>query len=228
MRASRGIIHFLGGVALCVVLAHSTHAQDQKAVEQIKKGDPRAILEAGKTGDKSLIPLLEGMARPPDAELDPEAVKGMDPQHAEKVKEAMRRPTYDEPSAVSARMALAKIGVKDYLDEMVSELTTTNSHAYNAQLHYYSGSPDHARLMTQSHALKALLYVNNPSTVKYIASVLYDTYDPNRGNTSDAIQPVPAVEAAETLRQMLGTGPSDTTDIAAWKNWWEQNKDKYP
>jgi hypothetical protein len=168
------------------------------------------------------------MARPPDRQISQEALEGMDPQRAEKVKEATRQPMYDEPSAVNARMALAKLGVQEYLDEIVSELTTTNSYAYKAELHYSPSNSDHARLMTQYHALKELLYVNNPSTIKYIASLLYDPYNPNKGNTSDVIWPVPAGEAAETLHQMLGTGPSDTTDIAAWKNWWQQNKDKYP
>jgi hypothetical protein len=219
-------IHFFQVAALCVALVLPAHAQQQDLVERIKKGETSAILEVGRSGDKSFIPQLESMARPSDSELSPDELKGMDPQQAERVKEAMRRPMYNEPSAVNARMALAKIGVKEYLDEIVSELTTTNSRAYKAELHYYPA--DHARLMTQYNALKALLYVNNPSTVKYIASELYDTYDPNKGNTSDVIRPVPAVEAAEALRKMLGTGPSDTSDIATWKQWWEQNKAKYP
>ena len=228
MKPKLSLIYIFCGLAACSELAFPTHAQQPDLVERINKHDRDAILEAGRSGDKSLIPLLETMARPPDAQISPEALNGMDSRQAERVKEAMRRPMYDEPSAVSARMALAKLGVKEYLDEIVSELTTTNSYAYKTQLHYSSANPEHAKLMTQYYALKELLYVNNPSTVKYIASVLYDPFDPNKGNTSDVIWPVPAHQAAVTMQQILGTGPSDTSDIAAWQKWWEQNKDKYP
>lgn len=230
MKSTRTMFQFLGATVTCLAIALTTEARDEKLVERVSKGEPSAISEAGKTGDKTFIPLLEKIARPhSDPQVDAEQAKGMDPERVKALKDAMWRPVYTEPVAVNARMALAKLGVKEYLNELVLEATSpTNSPVYKERLKYreFSTGP-HEALMTQYYALKKLVYVHDPSTVKYIASVLYDPYDPNKGNTSDVIQPMPAYEAAETLRQIVKDGPN-TDDVGAWQKWWEQNKDKYP
>jgi len=231
MKLPRNIIQILSTLAICLALTLTTVAQDEKLVGRINAGEPGAMLEAGRSGDQRLIPMLKNVARPHSVpQVNSDDVKGMNAQQVQSLKEAMWRPVYAEPSAENARMALAKLGVKEYLDEIVLEATSpTNSPVYRERLEYRGSSTGaHDALMTQYYALKKLVYINNPSTIKYIASVLYDTYDPNKGNTGDVIWPVPAVEAAETLHRILGTSPSDISDTAAWKKWWEQNKDKYP
>ena len=77
-------------------------------------------------------------------------------------------------------------------------------------------------------AFEKLAYINNPSTIKIVASFLYNTEDPNLDpGKGDAVYPTPAQCAMGTLGKMVKNPPS-TGDIAAWQQWWEQNKDKYP
>jgi hypothetical protein len=146
----------------------------------------------------------------------------------------------------AARMALAKLGVKQYLDEFVTDLTSTNSSLLNS----WRGSnlrlgmrteyaEREAELTAKGKALDRLVYIGDKSSVKYIAAELYNTNCPNRGNSDDLLMSRTPIAwlAARALSQMHlenAPRPSDEGDpewlnyIEAWKKWWEKNKTKYP
>lgn len=177
----------------------------------VNRGEYSAILEAGRTGDTNLIPFLQ-------AQMTGE-------------------PT--DPPTEAAKMALAKLGVKKYLDETVAELTTTNSALFEA--YKKDGGcafPDEemrvrcAKQRTWETAFKKVAYIHNPSTVKVVAQFLYST---------EHFQFAPDVPpwwasgyAYMTLRQMVDNPPAlpavrtHEEEVHAWQQWWEQNKDKYP
>ncbi len=134
----------------------------------------------------------------------------------------------------TAKKALAKLGVQKYLDEIVAELTTTNSPAFQNEykLEMEGGSSPAratyiARRNIRERAFGKLAYVNDPSTIRTIAAFLYNTEDPNLdpGN-GDAVYLTPAQLAVETLRKMV-KNPPQNNDITTWQQWWAQNKDKY-
>lgn len=205
-------------------------SQDE-LLARIQAGDSTAILEAGKSGDQSLIPTLEAFvqarrdavtetmtklkqALAETQNTDEERRRFLQPR------EALMSSEY-EPVVENARMALAKLGVHQYLEEILTELKTpTNSTLYRV----CCGSEDGYRV--QAGALRKLAYVNNPSTIKDIAEFLQYTKRPNAGR-SDYIQPPLAKYAAQTLRSMV-KNPLPTDDPLVWQQWWEQNKDKYP
>ena len=136
----------------------------------------------------------------------------------------------------SGKLALAKLGVKSYLDEIVVGLTTTNSpllDAYknglpitlsDAKATQFSDDPQIADI--QGRALKKLAYVRNRSTVKIVAAFLYSPQELTVIH-EDLIQLPPSSYAISTLRQMVDN-PPQSDDVKVWQQWWEKNKDKYP
>jgi hypothetical protein len=219
----------------CLALALTTGAQNEKLVERVTKGEPSAILEAGKTGDKTIIPLLEKMARPHSVpQINPEEAKGMDAQQTEALKKAMWRPVYTEPAAENARMALARLGVKEYLDEILLELTNpTNSPVYKERDEYLVPPPSTTeRLSIQTEAFRKLAYIKDRSSVKVVASFLYnkEVWGMQGGMLWDS----PSQMAMTTLGQITETQPQIAYEssygdkLHAWQQWWEQNKSKYP
>lgn len=146
----------------------------------------------------------------------------------------------------TARMALAKLGVKPYLDEFVTDLTSTNSPLLkswkesNLRLGIRMEAAEReAELISKEQALDALVYIGDKSTLKYIAAELYNTNCPNRGNSDNLLMSRTPIAwlAARALSQMhLENAPQPSADgdpewlnhIEAWKIWWEKNKDKYP
>jgi len=198
---------------------------------RIQAGDSTAILEAGKSGDQSLIPVLEGFLQ---ARRDTvtETMTKLKQAYAETQntdeekrrflppREALMTSEYDSV-AQNVRMALAKLGVHQYLDEILIELKTPT----NSTLHKVCcGSEDGYRV--QAGALRKLAYVNNPTTIKDVAEFLKYTKRPN-AEWSDYMQAPLAKYATQTLRSMV-KNPLPTDDPLAWQQWWEQNKDKYP
>jgi hypothetical protein len=183
----------------------------------VKQGDVEALKAAGQQGRNDLIPELEKLA---DAATGP-----------------------NEPSRIWAKAALAKLGVKKFLDETVSELTTTNSALFGYHKNYYrmkvGMSEDMARRWatyeTQEIAFNKLAYVSDPSTIKTVASFLYKTgHGLPKG---DVVLPPPAYLAIATLRQMVKDAPEARETLTSenyeqirtlWVKWWEKNKDKYP
>ncbi len=174
--------------------------------QRINRGDYYAFLEAADAGRKDLIPALEKYA-----------------------------------SDRAAKKALAKLGVRKYVDEIISELTTTNSGTYATNLKNYleMGEPlaNAEALAEWSARMKVfddLAYIGDKSTVKVIASYLYvkEWKKPFAGN--DVGFDPPSFQAVVTLQKMNLEGApntrglSVTATLAAWQQWWEQNKDKYP
>jgi hypothetical protein len=146
----------------------------------------------------------------------------------------------------TARKALAKLGVKKYLDEFVTDLASTNSPLLKFWEETYRGPGEptvaaerEAELTAKGKALDALVYIGNKSTVKYIAAELYNTNCPNRAGSDNLLESRTPIAwlAARALSQMnLQDAPRPSAEgdpewlnyIEAWKKWWEQNKDKYP
>jgi hypothetical protein len=97
------------------------------------------------------------------------------------MKEQLWHPVYNDSTAAAARMALAKLGVKEYLDEIVLELTNpTNSPVFKES----EGHPGfrYNPIRLRNGAFDKLAYIKNRSTVRAIASFLSVTSEP----TSDS------------------------------------------
>jgi hypothetical protein len=230
----RTILSILVPLGLLATAAAQTNSFGQTdLLARIQQGDRDAILEAGNTGDKGLIPVLESMARP-HYTGGPESIKGLSPQQAEALSNSVWRPVYDNPVAVNARMALAKLGVKDYLDEILLELTDPlNSPVCKER----EGHPQYGcyPIDLRNAAFHKLAYVKNRSTVRAIASFLSVTNEPM--SNGDVRYDVYAVVAMKTLAQIADNPPQiNLPDVAEmfdarskiWQQWWQQNKDKYP
>ncbi len=194
---------------LSAEIAYPSDTTKEALIARIQKTDEDAILEAGKSGDADYIQALQGVARGDAAD---------------------RRVS-------AARMALAKLGVKKYLDEIVSELTNSTSVAVTSggETHVHL---NYAALAVQIAAFKKLAYVKDHSTVKIIAGFLYgkenaDDYFVKSDSDSSGywdymlIYERPSEAATKTLTQIVDNPPAGN-DVKVWQQWWEQNKDKYP
>lgn len=215
--------------------AQMTPSADSNILSRVQHGDRDAILEAGKTGDKSFIPVLESIARPHYAvQIDTNTFRNMTPQQVEIFKNTIWHPVYDDPAAVNARMALAKLGVKEYLDEILLELTNpTSSPVYKEREEHRAYRYNPIRL--RSEAFGKLGYIKDPSTVRTVASFLPITSEPV--TDVDVIYDSYSELAMRTLAGMVDNPPqvnlpdvSDTLEARSkiWQQWWQQNKDKYP
>jgi hypothetical protein len=197
-------IYCLGCVAVLAQTTPSTSDSKAALLERVNRGEYSAMLEAGRAGDTNIIPYLEGQ------------ITG--------------NPT--DPSTEAAAMALAKLGVKKYLDEAIAELTATNSALFEAHMKN-GGCPfpsaerrkQCATMETQETAFKKLAYIRNPSTVKVVAQFLYST---EHYQFAHDVPPWwPSSAAIFTLRQMVDN-PPQSDDAKVWQQWWELNKHKYP
>jgi hypothetical protein len=164
---------------------------------------------------------------------DPQAFhEAADPNRKDLIPLIERFPDYN-----ARKKALAKLGVKEYLDEILIELTNTSSTVV-ASGRGMNSSIDYARLSAQTEALKKLAYIKNRSTVKLIAAFLYgkenaDDYIVKSDSESNGywycmlIYERPSETAMKTLAQIVDNPPAGN-DVKVWQQWWEQNKDKYP
>ena len=149
---------------------------------------------------------------------------------------AIERHAGDEPWA---RAALAKLGVKKYLDEILLEATGSTNHLVHGENEKYpvSTPSKHDRLLVQMDAFKKLAYIKNRSTVKTLAAFLYVVENPDDYHESEVFFTPPSEEAMEILPTIVDNPPiinlpaiSETHDarVKLWQQWWEKNKDKYP
>ena len=195
---------------LVVMLTGSVNAQagtEQKKakvkplMERVESGDQKAILDLGLLGDKSVIPYLQ-----------------------EIIAQASHKNFGGEAS--NAQMALAKLGEKKQLDEILSEL--------------YSDDP-----AIQDDAIKKLTYVGGKDSIRTLAKLLDDTkwrqmkgFDPNqRGPHGEIPQgrvlyPPRSLLAMKALAQIVPNPPASSTiepteeDLPKWREWWKDNNDK--
>jgi hypothetical protein len=188
-------------------------AQEQPTLEdRIRKHEVLALKEAGVQGRTDLIPALEAVV---NCSASPA-----------------------EPGIIWAKAALAKLGVKRYLDETVLELTSTNSALFQENWKSYWGAMGEGKQMlltiedTQEIAFEKLAYINDPATIKFIAPYLYDTK--NKFPESHIYRETTAQCAINTLRKMLKNPPDNGRVIrdpqeffSLWQNWWELHKDYY-
>jgi hypothetical protein len=199
---------------LISLIALTAYGQTDPLAEAVRKGGTQACLEAGERGRTDLIPLLEAVAR-----------------------ECDRRTIL---ACSAPRQALAKLGVKPYLDEIIGELlSTTDSAAYEEEFKqhgqfYKSSETARADIeyKTKILALKKLAYIRDLSSVKAIASVLYDTTDWEAmlPKSDDVLYTSVAQAAAQALWQMKLDNPPPGIpmwDAKAWQQWWQQNKEHF-
>ena len=232
--------NMLSLLLLLALLITATQAQvtpsaNSNLLSRVQHGDRDAILEAGKTGDKSFIPVLESIARPHYAvQIDTNTFRNMTPLQVEIFKNTIWHPVYDDPAAVNARMALAKLGVKEYLDEILLELTDPTSSPLCKER---EGHPQYRcfPIDVRNAAFNKLGYIKNRSTVSAIAFFLPITSEPVTG--TDVIYDSYSEQAMRTLAGIVDSPPqvnlpdvSDTLEARSkiWQQWWAQNKDKYP
>ena len=214
-----------------------TESRRQELIKRIRNGDRDAILETGRTGDSNLIGIVEESIRAQVSPLSNDLVRleqinretGWTGGLAMDVELAYR---YRDPRIQAAQMALAKLGVRKYLDEIIYELVGTNSPAFRVEQRGSAGMartavPDYR---SRSKALEKLAYIGDPATVKFIGPCLYETSNPypRPPEATDAvIARSLASYAAEALGKIVTNGPA-IGSIEAWQQWWEQNKQKYP
>jgi hypothetical protein len=193
-------------------------ATKEAQIARIQSADEDAILEAGKSGDADYIPALE--------------------------KQASGRIT--DRRVIAAKTALAKLGVKWCLDEILLELNDpTNSPVYRAHSTLYGSPPGrYEAIRIRNAAFGKLQYVNDRSTIKVVASFLYTKENPmdyvegaEPGSTDVVFFEWPSEVAMKVLAQIVDNPPTinipdnaytHDARVKAWQQWWEQNKDKYP
>ncbi|MGO9244960.1 MAG: hypothetical protein ACLPT4_04405 [Verrucomicrobiia bacterium] len=228
MKRSLRII--LNSVAVIVIwttltICQVSQAQTETLEQRVVRGDGDAFIEAANHNRYDLIPALEKFS-----------------------------------DDTTAQKALARLGVRQYVDLFVKQLTdTTNTDLYAYYRSREQLDPKTAEYMTKVNALRNLLFIHDKSTVRAIVSELDDTNRPPSHSQHIARQApdesavltlerfglenapvVDKVKPAENdadraviekwMREHPGEGPFATPEekIAAWKKWWDQNKDKYP
>ena len=218
----------LACVLLSAVRVQAKQPSHKELLEQIQGGDRAAMLEAGNTGDTSFVPSLEAYIQTNMSALSNDLVKLEEKaqQFGRTSGLSMERELasrHSELQIQAAQMALAKLRVEKYLDEIISELTATNTPSGRE----LSGTEIYE---VKAGALKKLAYIANPSTIKFIGPCLYDTADPYPyvpGARDKFLVSRVASDAMAALRKMITDAPV-TNDFTVWQQWWEQNKGKYP
>jgi hypothetical protein len=236
------VIRVLGTYLIWIAAGQSCPAQAPAAqpshdelLTRVQHGDRNAIIQAGATGDTNFVSVLESIARPHFvAQVNSNSVRNMSPEQIETLRESMWRPMYDDPIAVDARVALAKLGIKDYLDEILTELTDP---AHSPVCKERDGHPQFRcdAIRVRNRAFDKLAYIRSRSTVRPIASFLSVTSAP--ASEGDIRYDSYANMAMRALTKIVNdppqTGlPEDSATLDArskiWQHWWKQNKDKYP
>ena len=200
----------LSFAAFAQTVPAATEKSKTAMLEGVSRGEYSAMLEAGRSGDTNLIPHLQARI--------------------------INEP--NDPSTEAAKMALAKLGVKRYLDEIVTEVAPTSSALFAAYQNGQPVGPSDPAVMrvanchTLANAFKKLAYIRNRSTVKIVAAFLYNTE--SFYNAPDVPPSWPSSAASRALQQMVDNPPAlpavhtGEEEVRIWQQWWEQNKDKYP
>jgi hypothetical protein len=205
----------------------------ESLAERVTQRDTTAILQAAEEGRTDLIPLLESVAARHDFS-----------------------PGSPETAARKALARLGSRTYVDLFIRDLTH--TTNSEAYTYWTVTRGFEPMKAEYTTKIEALKNLAYIRSRFAVRAIASTLNDTNRPLSSahvvrdtpasmaawtlsqmnlENAPAVDQVrfPQTEAdQQALRHWLEGHPgqqpfaSPKERIAAWQQWWEQNKDKYP
>ena len=189
--------------------------QGTESLEQrVGRGESEGFLQAANEGRKDLIPALEKYAQYPADE-----------------RETIR---------VRAKMALAKLGVKKYLGEILLEVTDPTN-APVAKAWGPSFSSKHIALWVQMDAFNKLAYIKDRSTVKTLVAFLDAKENPEdyveRGGKDIVRFERPSNAAMRILPQIVDNPPNiDVPDgpdahdakVKVWQQWWQQNKDRYP
>ena len=185
---------------LALVQERRSSPQVEELILKAESGDRQAILQMGSLGDQSAVPYLQ--------KIREDSSEGFG-------------------SASSyAQMALAKLGVKKELDEILKE----------------ANSDDPA---IQQAAVKKLGYIGGRDAIGALVGLLDQNkyrsmkgFDPNRrGPNGERPQgrevfPPLNLDAMRALSQIVSSPPVDPratpteADVATWRRWYEANKDK--
>jgi HEAT repeat protein len=151
----------------------------KELAEKIKTGDYESILEMGTSGDRTIIPYLKVLASKESKWI-----------------------VHD-----NAQMALAKLGEKEYLNQILAEVDAE--------------SPD-----IQDKAMKKLSYVGGKAAFKKFYELLDDN-DPRQSESPCIIFFTRSTTAMFFLREMVANPPTTKAGaeyIRIWKEWFDQNK----
>jgi hypothetical protein len=134
-----------------------------------------------------------------------------------------RREKHRHSLAANAQMALAKVGERAEMDEIIAE-TKSNDPA------------------VQAYAIEKLSYVGNNEAIRNLIGLLDDMRIrrglPEKGadgkmHDSDVGFGPPSYAAIKALIKLIPGGPRlkgkypSKDDAAAWKTWWSANKEKF-
>jgi hypothetical protein len=195
------------GLALLALMCAAQDPATTSLEQRLRRGDSDAYREVERDKRLDMVPTLEELANRPN-------------------------------SGVSPEIALGRLGVKKYLDRIIEEMIApTNSATYaRYRKGLYKNDPSLAELKTIQFACDKLGLIKDKSTVKYLIQMLDykgDLMDRVRAHGQFVTRP--QTMAGTALWEMhLENAPTnmpfrvDEGFIKAWKQWWEQNKDKYP
>jgi len=178
-------------------VTNAAKSNKDEIIKKIEEGDRNAVLELGSTGDQTIIPYLQKLLENPN-----KVFGGV---------------------AANAQMALAKLGQKKQMDEILVELE--------------SNDPS-----LQDNAIKKLIYVANNEAIKALAKLLDDNkwrkgpdwVGPKGERAMDKVFYSPRSELAmKALSQIVQNPPTsppiEPTEehLQEWREWWAKNKDRY-
>lgn len=185
-------LFLLSGALWISAPSHAADGQDASP----SLTDPKEILEIGRKGDKSKIAQLRKLKAGKDKSL--------------------------RGAAANAQMALARMGEKREMDEILAEAKDDDPEV-------------------KLNSVKKLGYVRNKAAVQALALQLDDTKlkrksfkdKDGKSRVGHVIFGAPAFEAIKELSDIAPDGPKidkdnpTEDDVKRWKEWWKTNKQKY-
>jgi HEAT repeat protein len=210
------VIIVLHGLILSSANAATHTRYEGKDTKEVIKAaenyDPGAIEELGVRQERSSLDLLTRVAGESDVVEPPAKVR---PSWAE-TKAAMKAQRRNE-SHVSARIALAKMGEKRYLNDIIAGLSSPN--------------PDR-----RAKCIGYLGRIGDKGAVKSLIPILDDNNSPPKKRHGHVRNPTFAMMAADSLRLILpdaekqflaDSNGNGYVPIKAWKAWWEKHKSEF-
>ena len=207
---TQSLLLLLSGLIVRASAQEAPRSQESADLaRRAKSGSRPAILEAGKLGDKSLIPELEAIANPSG------------PSHV----------TYDADVSDFARMALARLGVRKEFERIASNLTSEDPDMLRLTIWQLEYIGDKRAIS----ALISLLEDTKPRPARQIAGPNGERpIDARRGviksfSAMDALTrmaPNPPIRSDRAANDKEKRTPEWMIPI--WKRWWETVGSKLP
>lgn len=203
----------LYGFLFLILLMNSGFGQTQELSEtakylesRVKKGDYGAIAEAGDSGDLSLIPYLK------------------------KLTSSIEARNNSSSSAFQAHIALAKLGDKDALQQILADIDANEPDVQDKAMKKLSIVGGDAAFKKFYQLLENAAPRENPDCKKNAQKQIENSEDRNCGFCCDVIFFPKSSMAIYFLSGMVDNPPTKRfvpgteKNIAAWKKWFERNK----